>query len=284
VHPGRRRVLDGGWRDDDSHRPDAWLRSVDVVVTAGVLVGFGIVGGVTTVLFGFGGGFVTVPVVYALTAATRPDAMHAAVGTSAAVMLVNAAAASVAQYRAGRLRREYLWPLAGFVGIGATAGAAAALAVPDGLLHGLFVVYLGLVIVDGLARRGFVRAGEPRRLGRRATSWGGMLIGAVAALLGVGGSVLTVPLLRRRGLPMADSVAMANPLSLPVALAATAVFTLVPPTGGARPIDPLAVAALLAGSLPAIALAKRLLPRLPDRVHAVAYLILLTATFLAVLH
>ena len=103
----------------------------------------------------------------------------------------------------------------------------------------------------------------------------------VASFLGVGGSVMTVPLLRRRGLPMVEAAAMANPLSLPVAVIATAIYLTGPgPTGV---VDPLAAAALLAGSLPTIALSRRLLPPIPDRAHAVAYVGLLIAALVAVL-
>jgi uncharacterized membrane protein YfcA len=248
-----------------------------------VLVGFGCLSGVTTVLFGFGGGFVTVPVVYSV-AASGPQAMHVAVGTSVAVMVVNAAGGTLAQYRTGRLRREYLWPLAGFVAVGAGLGALGATAAPDGLLRVLFAAYLGVTIVDSAVRRGFLRReGDPRPLGWRAASLGGITIGAVASFLGVGGSVLTVPLLRRRGLPMAHAVAMANPLSLPVAVVATTVYLTVPAPDGSRGVDLLAGALLLAGSLPTIAIARRLLPHVPDRVHAVAYVGLLVVALVAVL-
>lgn len=42
-----------------------------------------------------------------------------------------------------------------------------------------------------------------------------------ATFLGVGGSVMTVPLLRRCGLSMSQATSMTNPLSVPVALAGT---------------------------------------------------------------
>jgi len=119
---------------------------------------------------------------------------------------------------------------------------------------------------------------------------GGVGIGAAASFLGVGGSVLTVPLLRRRGLPMANATAMANPLSLPVAVVGTAVYALAggadtagSPVGHVGYVDAVAAATLLAGSLPTIALARRVVGRIPDRVHAVAYVVLLAAALLAVL-
>ena len=251
-----------------------------MLTTIGVLFVLGCLSGVTTVLFGFGGGFVTVPVVYAV-AATGPDAMHVAVGTSAAVMVVNSLGATLTLHRSGRLRREYLWPLAAYVAVGAVIGTLAATAAPDSLLHALFAAYLVVTILDSVLRRGFLHGGTPRPLGRITTTAGGVGIGVVASFLGVGGSVMTVPLLRRRGLPMVEAAAMANPLSLPVAVIATAIYLTGPgPTGV---VDPIAAAALLAGSLPTIALSRGLLPPIPDRAHAVAYVGLLIAALVTVL-
>ncbi|WP_328615604.1 sulfite exporter TauE/SafE family protein [Amycolatopsis sp. NBC_00355] len=244
-----------------------------------LLFGLGVLSGVTTALFGFGGGFVTVPVVYAV-AAPGPAAMHVAVGTSAAVMLVNSLGATLTVAQAGRLQRAYVRPLAAFIAVGAGLGALAATSVPDGVLHALFAAYLALTILDSLLRRGFLGGGRPRPLSRATVTAGGVGIGAVAGFLGVGGSVLTVPLLRRRGLPMSDATALANPLSLPVAVAATAVYLATP---GPAAIDPSAAALLLAGSLPTIALLRRRSPSIPDRAHAVAYLGLLGAALATML-
>lgn len=247
-----------------------------------VLVGFGVASGVTTVLFGFGGGFVTVPVIFTLETGT-PGAMHTAVATSTAVMVVNAGLASVAGYRDGRLDRRDLWPLGGWIALGAALGACGAVVVTEVVLQVLFAVYLLITIVDSVVRRGFLQAGAPRSLGPGTVSAGGVGIGAVAGLLGVGGSVMTVPLLRRRGRTMTAAVSAANPLSLPVAVVATAVYLVAPITGTGTRVDLLAAVALLAGSLPTIPLARRLLPRLPDRAHAVAYVGLLCAALVAVL-
>lgn len=259
-----------------------------------VLLFFGCLTGVTAVLFGFGGGFVTVPVVYGvLTATARPgtgaDAMHIAVATSAAVMVVNAVAAALVQWRAGRLLRAYVWPLAGFIAMGAAAGSFAAILIGGTALRLLFAAYLLVTITDSLFRKGFLTT-APRRvptpLGRGTVTAGGFGIGLVAAGLGVGGSVMTVPLLRRRGLPMVEATATANPLSVPVALAATLVYALAPTasaaTGRLGYVDATACAALLLGSLPTIAVARRVTGRVPDRVHSVAYVGLLVVVLMVV--
>ncbi len=264
-----------------------------VLIEISVLLGFGCLSGVTTVLFGFGGGFITVPVVYAFALAgpdTALGAMHVAVATSTAVMVVNAGSATLAQLRTGRLRRDYLWPIIAFIGLGAVLGSFAATAADESVLRWLFVAYLALTIVDSVVRKGFVSRRDdtrPRALGGITTTAGGTGIGAVASFLGVGGSVLTVPLMRRKGLPMADATALANPLSLPVAVIGTAVYAFAATgvSSGASHlgyIDLVAAGALLCGSLPAIAVTRRVVGRIPDRAHAIAYLALLGAALVAI--
>ncbi|GAB3475402.1 sulfite exporter TauE/SafE family protein [Nocardiopsis coralliicola] len=256
-----------------------------------LLLAFGCLTGLTTVLFGFGGGFITVPVVYAYAASSGSggEAMHIAVATSTAVMIVNAASATLAQYRAGRLQKRFLWPLIAYIAAGALLGALAVAVVDPALQKALFALYLAVTIVDSIVRKGFLtRSGESPAAGLHAAtaSAGGLGVGAVAAFLGVGGSVLTVPLLRRRGLTMAQSTAMANPLTLPVALIGTAVYAVLGDAaapGRIGYVDLFAAAALLAASLPTIAVAKRLIPHIPDRVHAAAYVALLIASLAAIL-
>ncbi|NYI92052.1 hypothetical protein HNR02_005427 [Amycolatopsis endophytica] len=247
-----------------------------------VLLAFGCLTGVTTVLFGFGGGFLTVPVVVAVT-----GDMHVAVATSTAVMVVNSLAATVAQARAGRIRRSYVWPLIAFIALGAAFGSLAATRLPERVLHVAFIAYLVITIVDCLARNGFLHRPleTPRKLGPVTRTAGGVGIGAVASALGVGGSVMTVPLLRRSGLPMTEATAMANPLSAPVALIGTAIYAFAGTgsAGRAGYVDLIAAAALLCGSIPAIALTRRLTARIPDRVHAIAYLAMLAGVTIAMI-
>lgn len=101
---------------------------------------------------------------------------------------------------------------------------------------------------------------------------------------------MTVPLLRRRGLPMVKAAAMANPLSLPVALAGTLAYlaaardlphALSPWIVGY--VDILAFAVLALGSLAGIHIAAPLIPRIPDRVHARVYVLLLILVMLSMI-
>ena len=259
---------------------------------------FGCMTGISAVLFGFGGGFVVVPLLYWMLlgsqgadSAVGQAAMHVAVATSTCVMIVNALVATGRHQRAGNLVRRYLWPLGGYIGLGAIVGAAGAMWVSGEVIRYAFIAYLGLTIADCLLRRGFLEQSvgqKTRDLGSGETLFGGVGIGVIATFLGVGGSVMTVPLLRRCGLSMTQATSMANPLSVPVALAGTATYMAL--AGYSRfdlgpwfvgYVDLLAFFVLTLGSLLGIRLAAHWIGRIPDRVHARVYIGLLFLVLLS---
>lgn len=262
-----------------------------------LLAACGALAGVSTVLFGFGGGFVVVPLLYhALTQLQGPaqadagSAMQIAVATSTCVMVFGSAMATARHQRAGSLDWALVRPLLGFIALGSAAGALTASAVQGAWLRWAFVAYLALTILDGLLRPGFLTRPAQRQdgAGWRANALAGLAIGWVAALLGVGGSVMTVPLLRRRGISMTGATAMANPLALPVALAGSATYALLSPPGLALPggwhlgyVDLRAFAVLVVGSLVGIRAAAPWIGAIPDRVHARVYMGLLVAVLVA---
>ena len=280
-----------------------------------MLVAIGALSGVTTVLFGFGGGFVAVPVIAWADARLGAAALTVAVATSAAVMVVNAGVATAATpHRVLRTLRGSGLLLA-LLGLGGALGAWAGLGAPAPLIRWGFVAYLLATILDLLLRPGFFRPATASAApgvaapipavsaGPRVPAWLGLPIGALAAFLGVGGSVMTVPVLRRAGAPMSTATTLANPLTLALSAPALAVFLMLGGTAAAGPgggaasgsvlsalsaqpgmlgaVDAASAAALLAGAIPVIVWLRRRPVRLPDRVHAWAYLALLLVTALA---
>ena len=235
----------------------------------------GILSGITTWLFGFGGGFVTVPLLYLLAtsgwgaqSAVGQQAMQIAVATSALVMLCSALLATWRHARTGILRWRRLWAILTGIAVGGTAGAMLALQVNGEWIRWLFVIYLLATIIDCYLRAGFMTPPSSRVVptAPHELTVGGV-IGLIASFLGVGGSVMTVPLMRRRGVLMSEAAAMANLLTLP--LAATATLTWL-----------VAAAQLVAGSWLGLKIASRWLARLPDRWHVRIYPLLLIAVLL----
>ncbi|MCS4295172.1 putative membrane protein YfcA [Comamonas sp. BIGb0152] len=261
-----------------------------------LLLCFGVLAGVTTVLFGFGGGFVVVPVLYSVLlgmygadSALGRAAMHIAVATSTCVMIFGAGLASLRHHKAGTVPWGQVRPLLGYVAIGAIPGAIAAMVLSGSWIRWAFIFYLGLTILDSLFRSGFTwkNAAQMRPLAKPVAAVAGLSMGAIAAFLGVGGSVMTVPLMRRRGASMAAATAAANPLSLPMAIVGTGTYALL--AWNAAPlgdwyigfIDLRACLVLVAGSWLGIQVASRWIGKIPDSIHAKAYIALLCAVLLA---
>lgn len=261
-----------------------WDGGVSVVL----LLVVGLAVGVTTVLFGFGGGFVTVPVIAVVDIALGGDALRVATATSALVMLVNAVVATTATRRdvLARLRgRRALFVL---LGVGGAIGALGARFAPDLLLRWGFVAYVGVTVLDLLLRPGFVRAagaGAERGAspGGAWGDWVGGPIGTIAAFFGVGGSVMTVPMMRRSGLSMTVATSLANPLTVAIAAPALAVSLLSrggmasSSAGLVGSVDVVSALALMVGAIPVIVVLRRNPPRIPDALHAWTYIALLVA-------
>lgn len=159
---------------------------------------FGFISGITTALFGFGGGFITVPLLYALiTLVWGPEseasavAMQIAVATSTCVMIFSASLSSRAHYRKGHLNWSIIRPFIIPISLGGILGAFIALSVDSEWIRWLFIGYLVITILDCLIRPGFMKTHTegitPSGGGVFADIPIGLVIGAVAAFLGVGG-------------------------------------------------------------------------------------------------
>ncbi|OAT53171.1 sulfite exporter TauE/SafE family protein [Providencia heimbachae] len=254
---------------------------------------FGFISGITTALFGFGGGFITVPLLYALiTVVWGPRsnagdvAMQIAVATSTCVMIFSSTLSSRAHYLKGNLSWKIIRPFIIPISLGGIAGAFVALSVESEWIRWIFIGYLVVTILDCFIRPGFMTTDPngiaPSKGGIFADTPIGVVIGAVAAFLGVGGSVMTVPLMRRRGASMIQAAAFANPLTLPMAITGTLTYFYFAVAKhlelGAGFIGMIYIKGaliLIASSWLGIRFAAVLMPYLSDKRHAQSYPILL---------
>lgn len=155
------------------------------------------------------------------------------------------------------------------------------------MIRVLFVAYMAVTIADCLFRRGFLTKPARAELSP-ATLWGGgPLIGGIATLLGVGGSVMTVPLLRRHGYDMKYCVSAANPLSIPVAVIGALMYIVLgwremsgPQYLGYVNLNILGL--LVVAGIAGIVFARRCLPKVSDALHAKIYVLLLIAVLIAI--
>ncbi len=267
------------------HVGDIFLNDIAIIALAGFATG------ITTVLFGFGGGFVVVPFVYQLMlrqAELAGNAMHIAVATSTAVMIFNAGWVSYGNWRAGKLSSQTLFPLLWFIAIGAVVGSCLAGIFSENIVRALFIIYMLATISDCLLRKGFLSGTSPRRLSLSVVTGGGVVIGMIAALLGVGGSVMTVPLLRRHGYAMHECVSASNLLSLPVALFGAVTYTVIgwqsiPVSGFLGFISLKILVLLVLSGWAGIVFSRRVIPAVPDIWHARIYVLLLCLVLMVML-
>lgn len=194
-----------------------WLEFALIGAAAGYLAGF----------LGIGGGLVTVPALtwlFLRQADTGEHAIHFAVATSLATMLVNSLSSIVAHHRKGAIRWPTVHQLAPGLVIGAIGGAilAAALA-PSGLtlVFSAFAVLAGLQLLLSPTIEG-----EKPLPGKLPTLGVGAIIGCISSLVGIGGGSMTAPWMLWHGIRAQVAVATAAACGYPIALAGTASFIL----------------------------------------------------------
>ena len=185
----------------------------------------GLAAGAFGALLGLGGGILIVPI---LTLGFDVP-LTAAVGTSLICVIATSTGAAAINVRAGRADVRLGMTLGAGTVVGALTGAVIAGFLPERLLAGLFaalLAYTAFTMARGLLRRGDASDEDvqldpaapdgpeaPAYRSRRlpASVGGSFLAGNVSGLLGVGGGIVTVPLIHLvMGAPMRVAVATSN--------------------------------------------------------------------------
>lgn len=195
----------------------AWLAYLALGAFAGVLAG----------LFGVGGGLVIVPVLVLLfqqQGIASEVLVHLAVGTSLATIVFTSVSSVYAHHRRGAVQWFAVARLAPGIVIGAWIGAVLAERLPGVQLRTLFGVFELLVALQmGLALKASAHRSLPGRMGMGIA---GAVIGAVSAIVGIGGGTMTVPFLQWCNMPMRHAVATSAACGLPIAIAGTLGFVI----------------------------------------------------------
>ncbi|WP_019021754.1 sulfite exporter TauE/SafE family protein [Thioalkalivibrio sp. ALE23] len=197
-----------------------------------LFVVLGLITGIPAGLFGIGGGLVLVPVFVAVfTVLGFPEAglVQLAVGSSLGAIIPTAVLSARAHHRRGGVDGQAVRRLLpGIIG-GALLGAGLATQLDSdhlGRIFGAFEVAIGLWML--------LNVQPPRKPVPRRGVWlgGGGLIGAVSALIGIGGGTLTTPFLVSQGLELRRAIGSAAALGVPISIGATLVFALPQWTAG----------------------------------------------------
>ncbi len=195
-----------------------------------LLIAVGSLAGILAGLLGIGGGLVIVPALTLMLQSRGVSlelAVPIAVATSLGSMLLTSASAIWFHNR----RAVVDWPcvkrLAPAVGLGAIVGALVAVMVSGQMLARVFAVLaaligLRMILASDLPRRS--RPPYPR-------GWwsAGPLIGALSAMIGIGGGSFNVPYLTWNGYSPVSAVAIASSCGWLIALGGFATFALFSP-------------------------------------------------------
>lgn len=185
----------------------------------------GAVAGFLAGYLGIGGGLILVPALtwlFSRDPATADLAVHQAVATSLATMLVTSLSSLVAHHRRGAIAwtivRQYL--------PGLCAGAAGGAVLADRLqtaqlaaAFGVFALVAGIQLMAGRTPRR--ERPLPGRAASLAVATG---IGCVSALVGIGGGSLTAPWLMAHGHRAQRAIATAAACGYPIALTGSLAF------------------------------------------------------------
>lgn len=195
----------------------------------------GVAAGVAAGLLGIGGGLVIIGVlVWLLPSFGIPpeSVMHAALASSLASIVLTASSSARAHHRRGSV----LWPTVAWMVpgllLGGWLGSYIAIALKGDMLRWCVAAYCFLVALQmafggprgGATRADVVPVGWPM-------SAAGTGIGAVSAVVGIGGGSLTVPLLVWRGVVPVRAVGTSSACGIAIAIASAAGYALNAPSG-----------------------------------------------------
>ena len=192
--------------------------------------------GLTSGLFGIGGGLVLVPaLLFVFTTHGIPEsvAMHLAVGSSLASVVATSASSVSAHALLGGVLWSVFKPISIGLVIGALLGAQIAGLVSGLLLKRVFAIFL-LIVAAQMAFGGQPPASH-RLPGKYGLVGAGLVIGSMSSLIGIGGGSLMVPYLTWRGTQVRQAVGTSAATGFPIAVAGTIGFII---AGWGEPILP----------------------------------------------
>jgi uncharacterized membrane protein YfcA len=181
--------------------------------------------GLVAGLLGVGGGLIIVPVlVFIFTGQGMADHLivHMAVGTSLATIVFTSISSVRTHHQHGAVLWLAFWQLTPGIVIGAWLGALFADVLASDQLRRFFGVFELLVAIQLTFN---VKPRPHRQLpGRAGMVAAGSVIGAISAIVGIGGGTMTVPFLVWCNVAMRKAVATSSACGLPIAVAGATGF------------------------------------------------------------
>ncbi|WP_417345125.1 sulfite exporter TauE/SafE family protein [Ferrimonas sp.] len=175
--------------------------------------------GVLSGLFGIGGGLVIVPVLLTTFKVLNFDnaiAIHMALGTSLATIIVTSINSMMAHHRRGGVNWKVVFTMVPGIVLAAYLGGYVAHLLDATILSYCFTAFILAVALKMWF--GLKPKGQQPFPGPVGLSVSGAGIGFFSAIFGIGGGTISVPLLSRFGLEMRNAVGISSALGFPIAL------------------------------------------------------------------
>jgi uncharacterized membrane protein YfcA len=193
------------------------LESIVLYIMLGSFVG------VIAGLFGVGGGGIIVPVlsaIFLMQGMPSDEVVHMALGTSMATIIIT----SFSSMRAHHKREGVLWDVVKMMAPGILLGTFLATFLAS-VLSSLYLAIFFSIFMAYVSLQMFI--GKKPKPSRGLLGWigqllSGLFIGAISALVSIGGGSLSVPYLVWQNVEMKKAIGTSAAIGLPIALSGTA--------------------------------------------------------------
>lgn len=176
-------------------------------------------------LLGIGGGLILVTLmVYLFTVQGFPEdrILHMALGTSIASIVFTSISSLRAHHKHGAVR----WDIVRGAVPGLIVGTLLGTLVADQLKSKYLAIFFVIFVYYSAVQMFLNAKPKPTRQlpGKPGLNLAAVIVGIVSALVGVGGGVMTIPLMSMCNVPMRNAIGTSAALGLPIAIAGTAGF------------------------------------------------------------
>lgn len=200
----------------------------DIAILIAAMAGAGVFAGLIAGLFGVGGGTVLVPALFyafGVFGLGGEANLHVAIGTSLSTIITTSLRSVAAHRQHGRVDEAVLKGFIPWIAFGALIGACLA-GVADkatlGLVYGVFAVLLAAYM--GLGKESWTVMHDVPTGGLRGII--ATALGAISALMGIGGGAFGSAVMTLAGRPIHQAVATASGFGVAIAIPATLGFVI----------------------------------------------------------
>lgn len=158
--------------------------------------------------------------------------MHTAAATSLAVMIITTLSSFLTHWHLGSVHTPTYKAMVKGIFIGIIAGVSLSIYLPGTILEKIFAIILIVMSIYMFIKNGHTK--NPRKkyekdkVPPQLLAGVGGLIGVKSGLLGLGGGIITVPLLRHTHLKMRQAIGTSSAISLTIAITGTLAYLIIP--------------------------------------------------------